>query len=146
MTINYTSGYWEYNRSFSTGARYYFNVSCNSSHRQSNISGTDSIQISGGREVGGLFVIDTKKEAIAVAEANKLNIPVFGVMDTNCDPDPIDYPIPANDDAFKSISLLVHTMADAVLEGKSKMSQKVEEDEKGEEPVIEEAEKIEEEG
>ena len=69
---------------------------------------------------GGLFVIDTKKEAIAVAEANKLNIPVFGVLDTNCDPDPIDFPIPANDDAFKSISLIVHTVAEAVLEGKAK--------------------------
>lgn len=67
---------------------------------------------------GGLFVVDTKKEAIAVAEAKKLGIPVFGVVDTNCDPDPIDYPIPANDDAFKSISLIVHTLADAVLEGK----------------------------
>ncbi len=69
---------------------------------------------------GGLFVVDTKKEAIAVAEANKLGIPVFGMIDTNSDPDPIDYPIPANDDAFKSISLIVHTITDAVLEGKSK--------------------------
>jgi small subunit ribosomal protein S2 len=68
----------------------------------------------------GMFVIDTKKEAIAVAEANKLNIPVFGVLDTNCDPDPVDYPIPANDDAFKSISLIVHTFADTILESKSK--------------------------
>ncbi len=68
---------------------------------------------------GGLFVVDVKKEAIAVAEANKLDIPVFGIVDTNSDPDPIDYPIPANDDAFKSISLIVHTVADAVLEGKT---------------------------
>ena len=67
----------------------------------------------------GLFVVDTKKEAIAVAEANKLNIPVFGIVDTNSDPDPIDFPIPANDDAFKSISLIVHTVTDAVLEAKS---------------------------
>jgi small subunit ribosomal protein S2 len=64
----------------------------------------------------GLFVVDTKKEAIAVAEANKLNIPVFGIVDTNSDPDPIDFPIPANDDAFKSISLIVHTVTDAVIE------------------------------
>lgn len=70
----------------------------------------------------GLFVVDTKKEAIAVAEANKLGIPVFGIIDTNCDPDPIDYPIPANDDAFKSISLIVHTIADAVIEGKTRVS------------------------
>jgi small subunit ribosomal protein S2 len=68
----------------------------------------------------GLFVIDTKKEAIAVAEANKLNIPVFGMLDTNCDPYPVDYPIPANDDAFKSISLIVHTIADTILESKTK--------------------------
>lgn len=69
---------------------------------------------------GGIFIVDTKKEAIGVAEANKLNIPVFGIVDTNCDPDPVDYPIPANDDAFKSISLIVHTVADAVLTGKEK--------------------------
>jgi small subunit ribosomal protein S2 len=67
---------------------------------------------------GGMFVVDTKKEAIAVAEARKLNIPVFGIVDTNADPDIIDFPIPANDDAFKSISLIVHTIADAVLEGR----------------------------
>lgn len=69
---------------------------------------------------GGLFVVDTKKEAIAVAEANRLLIPVFGIVDTNSDPDPIDYPIPANDDAFKSISLIVHTIADAIIESKPK--------------------------
>jgi len=65
---------------------------------------------------GAVFVVDTKKEAIAVAEAKKLGIPVFGIVDTNTDPDPVDYPIPANDDAFKSISLIVHTIADGILE------------------------------
>lgn len=65
---------------------------------------------------GGIFIVDTKKESIAVAEANKLNIPIFGMLDTNCDPDPIDYPIPANDDAFKSISLITHTISDSILE------------------------------
>ncbi len=69
---------------------------------------------------GAVFIIDTKKESIAVAEAKKLNIPVFGMLDTNSDPDPIDYPIPANDDAFKSISLIVHTVADAVIEARPK--------------------------
>ena len=69
---------------------------------------------------GALFVVDTKKEAIAVAEAKKLGIPVFGVVDTNSDPDPIDYPVPANDDAFKSISLIVHTITDAILESQMK--------------------------
>ena len=72
---------------------------------------------------GGLFVVDTKKEAIAVAEANKLNIPVIGVLDTNCNPDPIDYPVPANDDAFKSISLIVHTIADAIVEARNRTDQ-----------------------
>ncbi|MBN1895340.1 30S ribosomal protein S2 [bacterium] len=69
---------------------------------------------------GALFVVDTKKESIAVAEAKKLNIPVMGMLDTNSDPDPINYPIPSNDDAFKSISLIVHTVADAILEARSK--------------------------
>jgi small subunit ribosomal protein S2 len=69
---------------------------------------------------GGIFAVDTKKEAIAVAEAKKLGIPVFGIIDTNSDPDPIDFPIPANDDAFKSISLIVHTIADAVIESRPK--------------------------
>ncbi len=65
---------------------------------------------------GALFVVDIKKEAIAVAEANKLNIPVFAMVDTNVDPDPIDFPIPANDDAFKSIGLITHAFADAIIE------------------------------
>jgi small subunit ribosomal protein S2 len=83
---------------------------------------------------GAIFIVDTKKESIAVAEARKLNIPVFGMVDTNSDPDPIDFPVPANDDAFKSISLIVHTIADSVLE--SKTGQEV----KSEEPVAEKAE------
>ena len=65
---------------------------------------------------GAIFVVDTKQEAIAVAEAKRLNIPVFAMLDTNCDPDPIDFPIPANDDAFKSISLITHVIADSLLE------------------------------
>ena len=69
---------------------------------------------------GAIFVVDTKKETIAVAEAKKLGIPVFGIVDTNSDPDPIDYPVPANDDAFKSISLIVHTITDAILESQMK--------------------------
>lgn len=65
---------------------------------------------------GALFVVDVKKEAIAVKEANRLNIPVIGLIDTNSDPDLIDYPIPGNDDAFKSINLITHAIADAVIE------------------------------
>ncbi len=68
---------------------------------------------------GAIFIVDTKKESIAVAEARKLHIPVFAIVDTNCDPDLVDVPVPANDDAFKSISLIVRTIADAVLEGMS---------------------------
>ncbi len=66
---------------------------------------------------GAVFVVDTKKENIAVLEALKLNIPIFAVIDTNCNPDPIDYVIPANDDAFKSINIITRAIADAVLEG-----------------------------
>ena len=65
-----------------------------------------------------LFVIDVRREKIAVDEANKLEIPVVAVVDTNCDPTPIDYLIPANDDAIRAIKLIVTKMADAVLEGK----------------------------
>ena len=64
-----------------------------------------------------LFVIDPKKEEIAVAEARKLHIPIIATVDTNCDPDLIDYPIPANDDAIRAVKLLAGKIADAVLEG-----------------------------
>lgn len=64
---------------------------------------------------GAIFVIDTKKEAIAIAEANRLHIPVIAVVDTNCDPTHIDYPIPGNDDAIRAIALFVEIIANAVL-------------------------------
>ena len=64
-----------------------------------------------------LFVVDIQREATAVAEADKLGIPIVAMVDTNCDPDPIDYVIPANDDAIRSIRLITHAIADAVLEG-----------------------------
>ncbi|RMD91635.1 MAG: 30S ribosomal protein S2, partial [Calditrichaeota bacterium] len=67
---------------------------------------------------GALFIVDTKKENIAVAEARRLGIPIIGMVDTNADPTIIDYPIPCNDDAFKSIALVAHAIADAVLEAK----------------------------
>jgi len=66
---------------------------------------------------GAIFVIDPKNESIAVSEARKLGIPVVSVVDTNCDPDPIDLIIPGNDDAIRAIRLLASKMADAVLEG-----------------------------
>ena len=65
-----------------------------------------------------MFVIDPRKERIAIAEAHKLDIPVVGIVDTNCDPDEIDYVIPANDDAIRAVKLLTSKMADAVLEAK----------------------------
>jgi small subunit ribosomal protein S2 len=80
-----------------------------------------------------LVVVDTKREATAVKEANILSIPVLALLDTNCDPDEVDYIIPANDDAMRSIKLLVTAIADAVLEGKAMRKQ-----EDLEEEVVEE--------
>ncbi|MBA9024842.1 MULTISPECIES: 30S ribosomal protein S2 [Bacillaceae] len=65
-----------------------------------------------------IFIIDPRKERIAVAEAHKLNIPLVGIVDTNCDPDEIDVVIPANDDAIRAVKLLTGKMADAILEAK----------------------------
>ena len=67
---------------------------------------------------GALFVVDPKKERIAVAEAKKLDIPVVAIVDTNCDPDAVDYVIPGNDDAIRAVKLIVSKMADAVIEAK----------------------------
>jgi small subunit ribosomal protein S2 len=64
-----------------------------------------------------MFVIDPKNEEIAVQEANKLGIPVVAIVDTNCDPDPIDHVIPGNDDAIRAIRLLSSKISDAVIEG-----------------------------
>jgi small subunit ribosomal protein S2 len=66
-----------------------------------------------------LFVLDTKKEQIAVAEARRLGIPIVAVVDTNCDPDEVDYVVPGNDDAIRSATLMAKVMADAVLEGRA---------------------------
>ena len=65
-----------------------------------------------------MFVVDPRKEKIAVAEAHKLGIPVIAIVDTNCDPDEIDYVIPGNDDAIRAVKLIAGAMADAVLEGR----------------------------
>jgi len=64
-----------------------------------------------------LYVVDVRREATAVKEANKLDIPIIAIVDTNCDPDPVDYVIPANDDAIRAIKLITSKIADAVLEG-----------------------------
>ena len=65
-----------------------------------------------------LFIVDPKKEKIAVSEARKLGIPIVAIVDTNCDPDEVDYVIPGNDDAIRAVKLIAGTMANAVLEGK----------------------------
>ena len=80
------------------------------------------------RDVGGIrnmlenpkafFVVDSKREEIAIKEGNRLHIPIIGLIDTNCDPDLIDYPIPGNDDALKSIRYITSVIADAVIEGR----------------------------
>jgi small subunit ribosomal protein S2 len=69
---------------------------------------------------GAMVVVDIKKESIAVKEAKRLNIPVFAVVDTNCDPDPINFVIPANDDAVKTVELIINYLASAIIEGEAK--------------------------
>ena len=79
------------------------------------------LSLGGIKDMGGIpdlmFVIDTNKEAIAIQEARKLNIPVIAILDTNCNPDGITYPIPGNDDAARAIQLYCDLMADAILDG-----------------------------
>lgn len=88
-----------------------------------------------------LFIIDPRKERNAILEARRLDIPVFGIVDTNCDPDEVDYVIPANDDALRSVRLIVNKLADAVIEasgGQSNLDAEAEEDTTTEETDIEE--------
>ena len=66
---------------------------------------------------GVLFIVDPKKEYNAIKEAEKLNIPVVGIVDTNCNPEVLDYPIPGNDDAIRSVKLITDAMANAIIEG-----------------------------
>ena len=65
-----------------------------------------------------MFIVDPRKERIAVAEAKKLGIPIVAIVDTNCDPDEIDYVIPGNDDAIRAVKLISATMANAIIEGR----------------------------
>lgn len=73
------------------------------------------------KQPAAMFIVDPRKERIAVAEAKKLGIPIIAIVDTNCDPDEIDYVIPGNDDAIRAVKLIAGAMADAVLEGKQGM-------------------------
>ena len=72
------------------------------------------------RQPDAVFIIDLRKEQLAVREARRLNIPVIALVDTNCDPDEADFVIPGNDDAIRSCSLIVHALGDAIAEGKNR--------------------------
>lgn len=76
---------------------------------------------------GAIFVVDVKKEHIAIQEAKKLGIPVIGMVDTNCDPDTVNYPIPANDDSIRTIELVAETLAESILSGREIAKQKASE-------------------
>lgn len=84
-----------------------------------------------------LFIVDTKKEHIAVKEAKALNIPIVALIDTNCDPEPIDYVIPGNDDAIRAVSLIAGAIANAVIEAKEGVTPEVEEEQINLDQVVE---------
>ena len=67
---------------------------------------------------GAMFIVDPRKEKIAISEAHKLGIPVVAIVDTNCDPDEVDYVIPGNDDAIRAVKLIASTMSNAIIEGR----------------------------
>lgn len=78
---------------------------------------------------GAIFVVDPRKENIAIQEAHRLGIPVVGIVDTNCDPDELDFPIPGNDDAIRAVKLITGAMATAVIEGRQGAEEEVVEEE-----------------
>jgi len=82
-----------------------------------------------------IWVVDTKKEHLAVQEAKKLGIPVIAILDTNCDPDEVDYKIPGNDDAIRSIGLLTRVITDAIVAGLAARSANVKEETKSDAPA-----------
>ena len=86
---------------------------------------------------GVIFVVDPKKERIAILEAKKLNIPIVGLVDTNCNPEDVDYAIPGNDDAIRAVKLIADTMANAIIEGKQGESMEMGEEMMTEETVQE---------
>ncbi|WP_024622268.1 30S ribosomal protein S2 [Metaclostridioides mangenotii] len=78
---------------------------------------------------GAIFVVDPRKESIAIQEAHRLGIPVVGIVDTNCDPEQLDYPVPGNDDAIRAVKLITGAMATAVIEGRQVSEEEVAEEE-----------------
>ena len=88
---------------------------------------------------GALFIVDPRKERIAIAEAKKLGIPVVAIVDTNCDPEEVDYPIPGNDDAIRAVKLIASTISNAIIEGSQCGQDEAEEAGEAEEATNEEA-------
>ena len=87
---------------------------------------------------GAMFVVDPRKENIAIQEAHRLGIPVVGIVDTNCDPEELDFPIPGNDDAIRAVKLITGAMATAVIEGRQGAEEEIEEIEEAEEVEVSE--------
>lgn len=100
---------------------------------QNNLGGIRNMT----RTPSAVWIVDTKKEHLAVDEARKLGIPVIAILDTNCDPDEVDYPIPGNDDAIRSVALLTRVIADAVAEGLIARNERVTGKSAAEEPMAE---------
>ena len=101
---------------------------------QKNLNGIRDMQ-----EIpGAMFVVDPKKERIAILEARKLGIPVFGLVDTNCNPEDVDYVIPGNDDAIRAIKLIIEAMANAVIESRQGEDAVAKHDDEDEEEVVQE--------
>ena len=96
------------------------------------------------RMPGAMFVVDPKNERIAVLEAKKLNIPIIGLIDTNCNPEDVDYPIPGNDDAIRAVKLITDVMANAIIEGRQGEILEAEAEMEATEDATEEAKDIEE--
>lgn len=103
-----------------------------------NLGGIRNLDVD---NIGAMFVVDPRKERIAIAEARTLGIPIVAIVDTNCDPDEIDYVIPGNDDAIRAVKLIASKLGDAVLEGRQGEQMEAAASEKGEqmtsEPVME---------
>ena len=92
---------------------------------------------------GAIFIVDPKKERIAILEARKLNIPIVGLIDTNCNPEDVDYPIPGNDDAIRAVKLIADVMANAVIEGRQGEAMETSTPEKEQQDVKEEVKDME---
>jgi len=107
-------------------------------HLEKNLIGIKDMET----HPGAVFIIDPKKERLAVSEAKKLGIPVIAIVDTNCDPDEVDYVIPGNDDAIRTIRLITSKIADAIIEGKNIYNKTVEDAQERE--IIEEKKALEE--